>query len=106
MKASELIELINETSEEFVTACEDVGILDSVEFDVLVSAYTCDVEPQNIEELYQGKFDSDEEFVQDLLESIGYIPQLPFYVYIDWEKTAESVMQDYVTDSDHYFRIS
>ena len=105
METSELLRLAEETSNEFVIACEDVGILDSVEFDVLVSAYTCDIQPTDIEEFYAGEFDSDEEFVKDLLEQVGDLPDLPHYIYIDWERTAESVMQDYVTDSDHYFRI-
>jgi len=59
----------------------------------------------NLEEAYQGKWASDEEFVQELLESCGDIPSnLPAYIYIDWEQTARDVMMDYYTDNGYYFR--
>ena len=59
----------------------------------------------DFEEAYQGKYDSDEDFVQELLESCGDIPSdLPAYIYIDWEQTANDVMMDYYTDNGHYFR--
>jgi hypothetical protein len=40
-----------------------------------------------------------------LLEDTGDIPKdLPWYVHIDWGRTAETVMQDYVENRGHYFR--
>ena len=57
------------------------------------------------EESYSGKWNSDEEFVQDMLESVGTIPEdLPPYVHIDWEWTAKDIMMDYSEDNGHYFR--
>ena len=59
----------------------------------------------NAEEAYAGMYDSDEDFVHDLLEMCGDIPEnMPSYIYIDWKKTAECIMQDYVTDNNYYFR--
>ena len=59
----------------------------------------------NAEEAYAGIYDSDEDFVHDLLEMCGDIPEnMPSYIYIDWKKTAECIMQDYVTDNNYYFR--
>ncbi len=59
----------------------------------------------NLEEAYLGKYDSDEDFVQQLLEDCGNIPKnLPSCVYIDWERTARAVMMDYCTDNGYYFR--
>ena len=59
----------------------------------------------DFEERYCGKWESDEDFVQDLLETTGDIPEsLPNYIHIDWEGTARDIMMDYATDNDHYFR--
>jgi len=58
-----------------------------------------------VEECYQGEWNSDEEFVQDLLEQIGDIPDnLPHYIHIDWESTARDIMYDYFEVDGHYFR--
>ena len=61
-------------------------------------------EAEEAEEAYQGEWASNKDFVQDLLEETGEIPELPFYVYIDWERTARDIMMDYLEDSGHYFR--
>ena len=59
----------------------------------------------DFEEAYQGKHDNDRFFVQQLLESIGAIPEkFPFYIHIDWESTARDVMMDYSEENGHYFR--
>ncbi len=59
---------------------------------------------ENFEEAYQGEYGNDEKFVQDLLEGTGTIPELPPYVYIDWESTARDVMMDYMEQDGQYFR--
>jgi len=59
----------------------------------------------DIEEAYQGEYKNDEDFVQELLESIGEIPKdFPVYIHIDWESTARDVMMDYSEENGHYFR--
>ena len=64
-----------------------------------------DDELDDFEEAYQGECDSDAEFVQNLLEDTGTIPNdLPCYVHIDWEGTARDVMMDYHEENGHYFR--
>ena len=58
-----------------------------------------------MEEAYNGTYSSDEDFVQELLESCGDIPKdIPSYVYIDWERTANDIMLDYFETDGHYFR--
>jgi antirestriction protein len=58
-----------------------------------------------VEESYSGEFSNDIEFVQELLESTGDIPDsLPNYIHIDWESTTRDIMYDYSTDNNHYFR--
>ena len=54
---------------------------------------------------YEGRHDSDEEFVKELLDGTGDIPHdLPSYIYIDWERTARDIMMDYSVEAGHYFR--
>ena len=61
-------------------------------------------EAEEAEEVYQGEWASNKDFVQDLLEETGEIPELPFYIHIDWEGTARDIMMDYSEDNGHYFR--
>lgn len=100
---------------------EDLGITDSdelyefcdifysdnnsYEIEVFQAAYECDIPFEDIDEMYQGQWDDDETFVMRLLEDTGMIPSdLPNFIYIDWERTAENVMDDYVEHRGHYFR--
>lgn len=54
---------------------------------------------------YYGEYNSDEDFVQEMLEQDGSIPEnLPSYIFIDWEKTAYNFMFDYSCSNRHYFR--
>ena len=60
---------------------------------------------EKIEENYNGEFNSDEDFAENLLTECGTIPEnLPNYVYIDWERTARDIMFDYTASGNHYFR--
>ncbi len=80
-------------------------IIEQMGQDVVESALKCDVEPENIEEAYQGQYSSDEDFTKQLLEDVGTIPSdLPWYVHIDWEQTARDIMMDYCESNGHYFR--
>lgn len=46
-----------------------------------------------------------EQYVEDLIKDCGYIPHdLPHWIAIDWEKTAEAVAQDYMFENDYYMR--
>jgi antirestriction protein len=60
---------------------------------------------EKVEESYSGEYSNDIEFVQELLESTGDIPEsLPNYIHIDWESTARDIIYDYSADNNHYFR--
>jgi len=61
---------------------------------------------EGFEESYQGEWESNEEFVQDLFESCGEdIPACAMhYLYIDWERAARDVMTNYSEEEGHYFR--
>ena len=60
---------------------------------------------EKVEESYNGEFDSDTDFAEEILQDDGFVSQLPSYVYIDWERTARDIMMDYATDNNHYFRM-
>lgn len=75
--------------------------------EVYEAAKNCDIEREDVEEAYQGRFSSDEDFTKQLLEDLGEIPtDLPLYVHIDWEATAKAIMIDYCENNGYYFRIN
>lgn len=83
-------QLITDYSDEIVNAFLECFSEDDLEY---------------LEESYQGEWDSDEEFVEDLLEDTGDIPEdLPAYVHIDWQWTAREIMHDYRSHDGYYFR--
>lgn len=60
---------------------------------------------EDAQESYQGEYGSDEDFVMQLLDDIGALPDdLPSYIHIDWERTARDIMMDYMEDNGYYFR--
>ena len=64
------------------------------------------IDPAVIDETYCGQWDSDEAFVRDLLTNEGYLPNdLPPFIAIDWEATAQEVMREYFESNGHYFRV-
>jgi len=80
-----------------------IGYDESEAHDIAMAAVELDI--INADEAYCGFHHSDVDFVQELLEDIGDIPDLPFYVHIDWESTARDVMMDYASQDGHYFRL-
>jgi hypothetical protein len=60
----------------------------------------------DFEEAYQGCYGDDEDFAQELCEDLGEVPRdFPSYIHIDWERTANDLMQDYEESNGYYFRI-
>lgn len=58
------------------------------------------------EEAYQGTYDSDEDFAQELAEEIGAVNHGASWPNncIDWEWAAREIMYDYFEINGHYFR--
>ena len=79
------------------------SLIDQHEVEMLVSGLELSISVDQLEESYQGFWSSDEEFVEDLISDI-YDLDLPYFVYIDWERTAFDVMMDYMESDGHYFR--
>mgnify|MGYP001607601915 CR=1 FL=1 len=90
-------------------AVERSGLEDLLERygeDVIKAALECGVEPEQIEEAYQGRYSSDKQFAQEMAEEVGRLPknaQWP-YTCIDWEHAAHELMMDYSEAGGHYFR--
>ncbi|MCT2408591.1 antirestriction protein ArdA [Chryseobacterium antibioticum] len=85
----------------------------SLEFEIIEAYVDCignyckDTEEllERVLDSYSGEFNSDEDFVQDMLEQDGSIPEnLPSYIFIDWERTAHNFMYDYSASNGYYFR--
>lgn len=90
-------EAISEFAQHYYSSHYDV--------DVFEAAQDCGIPFSDIDEAYNGEYDSDEQFAEDLVENIGYISDdFPSWIYIDWERTAQSVMYDYEESNGHYFR--
>ena len=77
------------------------------DYDVILAYFNLrgEIDRNDISDSYRGNFNSDEDFVQNLLEDTGDIPSdLPSYIHIDWERTARDIMMDYSEDNGYYFR--
>lgn len=60
---------------------------------------------EDVSEAYQGEYETDVDFVQQLVEECGDLPKdLPAYIHIDWEGTARDIMMDYFEVNGYYFR--
>lgn len=71
---------------DYVSSCEEHGEAYQLRFD--------DIGEHNFSDEYNGCWTSEEEFVQDLVESCGDIPD-NLTGYIDWESMACDYMMDY-----------
>lgn len=59
-----------------------------------------------IDDSYSGKYDSDEEFAQEMAEQLGDINKDINWPHscIDWERVARELMYDYCEHNGYYFR--
>lgn len=94
-KVWELLELDGHDFEMLVAYASYYGYGDAVS-DLLEQAQDC----------YQGQYDSDEDFAQELLEECGYLNDLPSFIecHIDWSGVARDLMMDYFESDGYYFR--
>ncbi|KKL87963.1 hypothetical protein LCGC14_1929410, partial [marine sediment metagenome] len=73
--------------------------------EVVAAGICLGLDLSTLEEAYNGKWSSDRAFVQDLLDGCGDIPKdMPAYIHIDWDQTANDIMMDYSEHKGHYFR--
>ena len=76
----------------------------SLSLEVFDAANDCGIDFDEIDDSYRGVWDDDEEFAMNLLDDNGVLPKnLPWYIHIDWERTARDIMSDFVDSNCHYF---
>ena len=91
------IDVLNEIAE--------TSDLEYYDWEVISAALYCDVQISDISEAYQGQYKDDADFAENLCTEVGDIPSnLPSYIYIDWERTANDIMMDYSESDGYYFR--
>lgn len=76
------------------------------EWEIIEAAIECDIPLDEIEECYQGEYDSDEDFAYKMADDLGLIDKDAKWPNncIDWEFAARELMYDYVCSNGHYFR--
>jgi antirestriction protein len=91
-----------ETFAEFIEVFE--GSFHNIE--IFEAANYLDIPFSDIDEAYNGEFDSDEDFAQNIADDLGYINKNVSWPYtcIDWEYAAKELMYDYAEHNNHYFR--
>lgn len=58
------------------------------------------------QDAYSGKYESDEDFAQDMAKQCGMLQDRVSWPYtcIDWGQAAADLMYDYIEEDGHYFR--
>jgi hypothetical protein len=61
---------------------------------------------RDTDEAYQGEYDSDEKFAQEMADQLGAVDKNASWpmTCIDWEQAASELMYDYFESNGHYFR--
>lgn len=81
-------------------------LIDRLGEEVVKAGLSLGISPSDIEEAYQGEYNSDEHFAQEMAEQLGSIDKNVSWPYtcIDWEYAAKELMYDYSEEDGHYFR--
>jgi antirestriction protein len=76
------------------------------DIEIFEAAKNCDVQFSDVEEAYSGEFSNDEDFAEEMAESLGAIDRNASWPQncIDWEFAAKELMYDYSSSNNHYFR--
>lgn len=79
-----------------------------LEAEVFEAAADLGIGFDDVEELYQGQYDSDEDFAYDFAEQIGVLDDEAQWPHncVDWVRAARDLMCDYGESGGHYFRTS
>jgi len=72
--------------------------------EAFMAGINCSLVPESIREAYQGKYDCDESFAIDYLESSGELNSDNFLSrYFDTHSFSIDLMNDYIECDGHYF---
>lgn len=97
-----------ETFFEIIEAVEN-SYLDPEVIEAYADNIGGDIEADTVrdaEEAYTGKYNSDEDFAEDMAEQLGYMKEAKSWPFncIDWDHAARELMYDYFENNGHYFR--
>jgi len=78
----------------------------SYEIEVVEAALECGIQGSDIDEAYQGEYKDNEDFAQEMADSLGAIDKNATWPMncIDWEFAAKELMYDYFEENGYYFR--
>ena len=81
-------------------------VLEEYGEEVLKAGIYLGISPSDIAEAYQGEYDSDVDFAQQLADDLGSVDKNATWPQkcIDWEFAAKELMYDYCEENGHYFR--
>ena len=73
--------------------------------EIINAGVACGLELNNIQDAYQGKYDSDADFAEQFAEQSGEFNEKLSWPFtcIDWERASVDHMQDYNEHNHHYF---
>ena len=81
--------------------------LDDDDRELWAAAQACfgEISFKNAQDAFQGQYDSDEEFAQEMADDCGMLDRDLSWPYtcIDWEWAARELMYDYSSHDGHYF---
>lgn len=75
-----------------------------LDIEVFEAGIDAGVDFESIEEAYEGKFSSDEDFAWEYVNNTCDMSGIPSVICIDWERTARDLLMDYSDSDGHYFR--
>ncbi len=94
LKYSEVKEIINDNSRE-----ELEEMINQYSEELIEAALECDISFSDIEEAYQGEYESDHDFAYETANSLYNINEYWPYTCIDWERAGRELMMDYCEDN-------
>ena len=73
--------------------------------EMVKAAVEVEISPSYIEDAFVGVFESKVEFAQEQVSDItDEIAKKHWYIKIDWEETANRIMEDYDEENNFYFK--
>lgn len=82
------------------------SLIESLGEEVVEAALTLDIPPADIEEAYQGKYESHSDFAYGMASQLGLLDKEAKWPMscIDWEQAGKELMYDYCEEGGCYFR--
>jgi hypothetical protein len=70
---------------------------------VFIAGLEIGIAIENIEDSYQGAYNSDGEFTEHITNELYNLKDIPNYLVIDWEASSRDLMYDFSENNGYYF---